>query len=45
MGYFFKKDKNDISSYKLGNIYILFNSKQSEEAGRPFKSKYDNLIY
>ena len=33
MGYFLK-DKNDISSYKLANIFILFNSKQTEEAGR-----------
>ena len=29
---------------KLGNILILFNSKQSKEAGRAFKSKYDHLI-
>ena len=45
MGYFFLKDKIDISSYKLANILILFNSKQTKEAGRAFKSKYDNLIY
>ena len=46
MGYFFVIDKNDISLCKLGNILILFNSKQTKEAGRAFKSKYDrfNLI-
>ena len=37
-------DKNDISLCKLGNILILFNSKQIKEAGRAFKSKYDHLI-
>ena len=43
MGYFFVIDKNDISLCKLGNILILFNSKQTKEAGRALKSKYDNL--
>ena len=37
-------DKNDVSPCKLGNILILFNSKQTKEAGRAFKSKYDNLF-
>ena len=44
MGYFFVIDKNDISSCKLGNILLLFNSKQTKEAGRAFKFKYDHLI-
>ena len=44
MGYLFTIDKNDISLWKLGNILILFNSKQTKEAGRAFKSKYDHLI-
>ena len=42
---FFKMDKNDIPPYKLGNIFILFISKQTKEAGGAFKSKYDHLIY
>ena len=37
-------DKNDISLCKFGNILRLFNSKQTKEAGRAFKSKYDHLI-
>ena len=44
MGYFLEIDKNDISLCKLGNILILFNSEENKEAGRAFKSKYDNLI-
>ena len=44
MGYVCSKDKNDISLCKLGNILILFNSKQNKEAGRVFKSKYNHLI-
>ena len=44
MGYFSVIDKNDISLCKLGNIFILSNSKQTKEAGRAFKSKYDHLI-
>ena len=44
MGYVCLKDKNDISLCKLGNILILFNSKQTKVAGRAFKSKYDDLI-
>ena len=44
MEYFFVIDKNDISQCKLGNILILFNSKQTKEDGRAFKSKYDHLI-
>ena len=43
MGYFFK-DINDISRCKRWSILILFNSKQTKEAGRAFKSKYDHLI-
>ena len=45
MGYVCLIDKNDISPCKLGNVLILFNSKQTKEAGRAFKSKYDNLFY
>ena len=41
---FFLIAKNDIYLCKLGNILILFNSKQTKEAGRAFKSKYDHLI-
>ena len=37
-------DKNNISLCKLGNILILFKSKQTNEAGRVFKYKYDHLI-
>ena len=44
MGYFFVIDKNDISLCKLGYILIHFNFKQTKEAGRAFKSKYDHLI-
>ena len=34
MGYFFVIDKKDIFLCKLGNILILFNSKQAKKAGR-----------
>ena len=44
MGYFFEVDENDISLCKLGNILILFNSEETKEAERAFKSKHDNLI-
>ena len=37
-------NKNDIYLCKLGNILILFNSKQTKAAGRAFKFKYDHLI-
>ena len=37
-------DKNDFSLCKRGNILILFNCKQTKEAGRAFKSKYNHLI-
>ena len=43
-GVFFLIDKNDISLCKLGNILILFNSKQTKEARRAFKSEHDHLI-
>ena len=43
-GVFFLIHKNDISPFKLGNILILFNTKQGKEAGRAFKPKYDHLI-
>ena len=43
-GVFFLIDKNDISLCKLGNILILFNSKQTKEAGRALKYQYDHLI-
>ena len=44
MGYVCLIDKNDISLCKLENSLLLFNYKQTEEAGRAFKSKYDHLI-
>ena len=44
MGYVCLIDKNYISLCKLENIFILFYSKQTKEAGRAFKSKYDHLI-
>ena len=44
MGYYFSIDKNDISLCKHGNIFILFNSKETKEAGGAFKSEYDHLI-
>ena len=37
-------DKYDITQCKLGNILILINCRQTKEAGRAFKSKYDHLI-
>ena len=44
MGYVCLIDKNDISLCKLGNILVFFNSKQTKEAGKVLKSKYDHLI-
>ena len=44
MGYVCLIDKNDISLCKLRDILVLSNSKQTEEAGRAFKYKFDHLI-